>query len=79
MDAGGGKPRRIIALAASHAEERAIERVLDEGGIAWEPRLDLLDDAAGVCFLGCGYAVDEAAADRARELLEHAGITVVDR
>lgn len=70
--------REVVAVAASHAEEQAIERVLEEAGVAYETRVDALEGSSSVCFLGCGYAVDAKVADAARERLRQAGVPVVD-
>ena len=67
-----------IALAHGAEEEEAIERALDAAGIAYTESLEADEraDERAVCYLARAYAVSEADADAARDVLRGAGYSL---
>ena len=70
-----------IALAHTAAEEEAIEHALDAAGIVYSESLEADERASerAVCFLARAYAVSEADADAARQVLRVANAPLYTR
>jgi len=64
---------KVFATRSKEEEDRA-EETLRQYEIAFEIRLDAVDDGGNVCHLATVYDVMDVDADRARHALRDAGL-----
>jgi len=64
---------RVFATRSKEEEDLA-EATLRHSGVAFEIRLDAVDDTGNVCHLATVYDVKDGDAERARRLLREAGL-----